>query len=130
MLDKINKYNSLVYLIDLHRDSVGRNLTTININGKSYAKVLFVVGKDFNGYEKNLELADKVSDLINKHYPGLSKGILKKGGSGVNGIYNQDLSSNSMLIELGGVENDINEVLNTLDALSVVFNELVKGENQ
>ena len=130
MLDKLNKYNSLVYLIDLHRDSVGRNLTTININGKSYAKVLFVVGKDFNGYEKNLELANKVSDLINKYFPGLSKGILKKGGSGVNGIYNQDLSSNSMLIELGGVENDINEVLNTLDALSVVFNELVKGENQ
>ena len=60
----------------------------------------------------------------------MSKGILKKGGNGVNGIYNQDLSSNSMLIELGGVENDINEVLNTLDALSVVFNELVKGENQ
>lgn len=130
MLDKINKYNSLVYLIDLHRDSVGRNLTTINIKGKNYAKVLFVVGKDYNGYEKNLELANRVSDLINKHYPGLSKGILKKGGNGVNGIYNQDLSSNSMLIELGGIENDINEVLNTLDALSVVFNELVKGENQ
>ena len=45
-----------------------------------------------------------------------------------NSKYNQDLSNNSMLIELGGVENDINEVLNTLDALSVVFNELVKGE--
>lgn len=130
MLDKINKYNSLVYLIDLHRDSIGRNLTTININGKNYAKVLFVVGKDFNGYEKNLELAIRVSGLINKHYPGLSKGILKKGGSGVNGIYNQDLSNNSLLIELGGVENDINEVLNTLDALSMVFNELIKGENK
>ena len=56
--------------------------------------------------------------------------VSKKAESTLNGIYNQDLSSNSMLIELGGVENDINEVLNTLDALSVVFNELVKGENK
>lgn len=129
-LDKLNSYKSLVYLIDLHRDSLKKESTTISINNKNYAKVLFVVGTDNPDYKKNLELANKLSNLINKKYPNLSKGVLKKGGQGVNGVYNQDLSINSLLIELGGLENDINEVFNTLDALSLVFYDFVKEENE
>ena len=60
-------------------------------------------------------------------YPGLSKGILKKSGKDVNGIYNQDISENVILIEVGGVDNNINEVLNTVNALSDILYTYIKG---
>ena len=68
------------------------------------------------------------NNISNKYYPGLSKGILKKEGEGVDGIYNQDISSNSVLIEVGGVYNNIDEVLNTTEALSNIFNYLINGD--
>lgn len=129
MLDKKNTYDSLKYYIDIHRDSVGRELTTVNINNKNYARILFVVGLEHKNYEKNLELANNINSLFNKYYPGLSRGIYKKEGPNVNGIYNQDISSNAMLIELGGVDNNILEVMNSVNAVSEVMAKYVGDKN-
>ena len=98
MLDKQNTYKSLKYYIDIHRDSIGKSLSTTTINDKPYARILFVVGLEHKNYQKNLDLANKLNDLFNKHYQGLSRGVLKKEGQNVNGIYIQDISENSMLI--------------------------------
>ena len=43
-------------------------------------------------------------------YPGLSRGVMKHNSSGHNSVYNQDLSSNAMLIEIGGVDNTFEEM--------------------
>ena len=72
---KKNKYDSLKYFIDIHRDSVGRSSTTTNIGGKDYAKVLFVVGLEHNNYKDNLKTAEDINYLVNKYYPKLSKGM-------------------------------------------------------
>ena len=128
ILDKKNKYTSLKYYIDIHRDSVSRGITTINIDGKSYAKVLFVIGLEHESYAKNLALAEEIDSLINKEYPGLSRGIYKKEGQGVDGIYNQDISPNIMLIEVGGVDNNIDEVLNTTEALANILFKYITGD--
>ena len=129
ILDKKNKYQSLKYFIDIHRDSVNKNVSTANINGKSYAKILFVVGLEHNNYTENLKTMENINKISNKYYPGLSRGIYKKEGAGVNGIYNQDISSNSILIEVGGVGNNIEEVLNTTEALSNILYHYIKGDN-
>lgn len=129
ILDKKNKYSSLKYFIDIHRDSVGRSSTTTNIGDKGYAKILFVVGLEHDNYKDNLKTSEGINSLVNKYYPGLSKGILKKEGIGVDGIYNQDISPNSILIEVGGVDNNIDEVLNTIEALSNVISYYINGEN-
>ena len=121
MLDKKNTYDSLVYYIDIHRDSIKKEASTITINNKKYAKILFVVGLENKNYQKNLTLATNINNLFNKYYKGLSRGILKKEGQNVNGIYNQDISPNAMLIEVGGVDNNIEEVLNTINAISEVL---------
>lgn len=126
ILDKKNMYPSIKYFIDIHRDSVSN--TTASIGGKKYAKVLFVVGLEHDNYIENLKTANKVNELVNKYYKGLSKGILKKEGIGVDGIYNQDISPNSILIEVGGVSNNIDEVLNTTEALATVINYLISGD--
>ena len=129
ILDKKNKYSSLKYFIDIHRDSVGRSGTTTNIGGKDYAKILFVVGLEHDNYKDNLKASEEINSIVDKYYPGLSKGILKKEGIGVDGIYNQDISPNSILIEVGGVDNTIDEVLNTVEALSNCLYFYINGDN-
>ena len=129
ILDKKNKYSSLEYFIDIHRDSVGKKVSTVNIGGKSYARILFVVGLEHNNYASNLKTMESINNLFNKYYPGLSRGVYKKEGAGVNGIYNQDISPNSILIEVGGVDNNIDEVLNTTEAISNILYYYIKGDN-
>lgn len=48
---------------------------------------------------------------------------MKQGGAGKNGVYNQDLSSNAMLLEIGGVDNTFEEMYLTVDAFTDVFSE-------
>lgn len=126
--DAINKNPSLSYFIDLHRDSMSYEVTTTTYQNKKYAKVLFVIGKDNPNYEKNLKMAESINNYIKKINPDLSRGISLKGGSGVNGIYNQNISPNAILIEIGGQYNNITEINNTLTILAEAIREYVKGE--
>ncbi len=126
--DAIRKNPSLVYFIDLHRDSMSYDITTTTIEDKKYAKVLFVIGKDHPNYEKNLKMAEAINDYIKNVNPKLTRGISQKGGSGVNGIYNQNISPNAILIELGGQYNNITEINNTLSILADAIYHYVKGE--
>lgn len=119
----INKYNSIELYIDLHRDAISHDLSYININGLDCAKILFVIGLEYDTYLNNLAIVEKINNIINNKYPGLSRGIMKKEGYGVNGVYNQDLKSNVILIEIGGHENNIDEVNNTLDLVSLAIRE-------
>lgn len=119
--EAIKKYPNLKLIIDLHRDAIEYNASTVTINDKKYAKVLFVVGLDYENYQPNLDLANSLNNLINSKYPGLSRGVLKKSGKNVNGIYNQDLKNNIVLIECGGYQNNIDEVMNTMIALSDII---------
>lgn len=112
----------VLFMFDLHRDALKRDKTTIEIDGKTYARTFFVVGGGNNQYEKNLTFAERFHDLLEKAYPGLSRGVyLKEGG---NGEYNQSLSENNLLIEIGGVENNLEESYRTAEALADVIADL------
>ena len=123
-LEEVSKNNpSIEYFIDLHRDSVGKDKTTTVINGKSYAKVMFLVGLEHENYQKNLDLATRLNELISQFDSTLSRGIYQKEGPGVNGIYNQDFSSKAILIEVGGQYNTIEEVANTIEVIARVLKD-------
>ena len=119
------KNDSLKYFIDLHRDSLPHDKTTITINGENYAKIIFLIGLENPKYEENLKFTEYINNKINEKYPGLSKGIYKKGGPGVNGVYNQDFSPYTILIEIGGNENNTTEVMNTTVAISEILKEVI-----
>lgn len=125
--EKKKKHPSLKYFIDLHRDSISHDYSTATINNQSYAKTLFVIGQEHPNWAQNNSLAEQLNSLLNKNYPGLSRGIMLKQGPNCNGIYNQDLSPNSILIEVGGPENTIEEVYNTIKALADILNKHIKG---
>ncbi|MFC7060690.1 stage II sporulation protein P [Halobacillus seohaensis] len=111
------------YIFDLHRDNVPRDITTKEIDGKTYARTIFVVGAKHPDYEKNLKIATDLHKMLEEKYPGLSRGVLTKQGTGVDGKYNQDLLGNALLIEFGGVHNHLDEVYLTADVIAEVFSD-------
>ena len=129
LIEEAKKKNpSLKYFIDVHRDSVKHDKTTVTINNKAFAKLLFIIGLENPHYEDNLLFTNKINEKINKYYPGLSRGIYKKKGIGVNGVYNQDNNKYTILIEVGGKENTIDEVMNATIAFIKCFEEVIKDE--
>lgn len=112
------------FFFDIHRDSQKRNVTTVTINGVEYAKTIFVIGRDNRNYEYNLQLATELHELLQQYYPGLSRGVYEvRGGPGTNGNFNQDLSKQSLLLEVGGVENTLEETYRTAEAFAEVFSK-------
>ncbi|QIZ68426.1 stage II sporulation protein P [Geobacillus subterraneus] len=113
----------LQYFVDIHRDAHRRKHTTTTINGVDYARVAFIVGGENAEYEKNLQLATELHHLLQKKYPGLSRGVIKKQGAGTDGKFNQDLSGNAILVEFGGVDNTFAELFRSAAAFADVFSE-------
>ena len=122
------KYPSLKYYIDLHRDSVDKNISTIDIDNKKYARVLFVLGISNSNYEKNRVMMSRLSDIINEKYPRLSRGVYEVDIPDWPEIYNQDMDDNAILIELGAKDNTMNEVLNTVAVLSYAISSYIKED--
>lgn len=123
--DTIKKNPNLKLIIDLHRDAIPKSSSTITIDGKNYAKILFVIGGEYDHYEENLEIANKINEIIKEKYPLLTRGVITKEGENVNGVYNQDLSNKIILIECGGNENTIDEVMNTIEVLSKAIKKYI-----
>lgn len=125
--EAIDKNKNLKLIIDIHRDSIPKEKSTVVINNKMCAKILFVIGEEYPTYKQNLEMTEIINRKIEEKYPGLSRGIMTKGGKGNNGVYNQDLSSIITLLELGSEENTIDEILNTVQLLSEIIGEYING---
>ncbi|HIS91164.1 MAG TPA: stage II sporulation protein P [Candidatus Faecisoma merdavium] len=113
--DKLKIYD-FDLIIDLHRDAV--NNTTIKINNEEYAKIMFVQNVN---YKDNITLANKLNDILNEKYPGITRGIYNKYVDN----FNQDLNNNVLLIELGGNTNTFEQVNNSIDALAYSIKELL-----
>lgn len=113
--DKLKTYD-FDLIIDLHRDAV--NNTTVKINNKEYAKIMFVQNVN---YKDNITLANKLNDILNEKYPGITRGIYNKYVDN----FNQDLNNNVLLIELGGNTNTFEQVNNSIDALAYSIKELL-----
>ncbi|MGN7164300.1 stage II sporulation protein P [Paenibacillus cellulositrophicus] len=114
----MSQNSGMKYLIDIHRDSQGHSRTTKDINGKSYAQVFFIIGHGNKNWRKNEAFANSIHERLEKAYPGLSRGIWGKDSSMGNGEYNQSLSENSILIEVGGIDSTDAELKRTSEVLA------------
>ena len=121
--EAISQNGDLKYLFDLHRDSLSKEHTTTTINGKDYARFAFVIGAEHSQYEQNLKFASEMHQRLEEKYPGISRGVITKKGSGVDGVYNQDLHPNAILIEFGGVYNHLDELYRSADIMAEVFSD-------
>ena len=62
--DALKNNSTLELLIDLHRDAIPKSTSTVDIDGTSYAKILFVCGKENPNYEQNMALMNKINDKV------------------------------------------------------------------
>ena len=112
----IKKKSDIQILIDIHRDSMGDNITGRikptfkSKNGKKAAQIMFVSGcginksLNFPNWEKNLILALNLQSVCERCFPGLTREFLIK-----NSKYNQNLNPGSILIEIGSDANSLDE---------------------
>ncbi|OUS76795.1 hypothetical protein B1748_09400 [Paenibacillus sp. MY03] len=124
VVDALSENKELTYLLDIHRDSLKRNKTTVEIHGKNYAKILFVIGEKNPNWKDNKAFATKLHEALNAKFPGISRGVLTKAPGTGNAEYNQSLSKNSLVVEMGGVDNTLEESYRTADALAAILHEL------
>lgn len=125
LVENIIQNENIDLFIDLHRDDEEKEVTTLELNGKKYAKVKFVVGRKNKNYMLNYNLTELINRKIKEKYPDLTRGIVLND----NYTYNQELSEKIIFINIGGYENDIVEVKNTIDLLGPIIKEVLDEEN-
>lgn len=105
-------------IIDLHRDSLKADKTTMTHNGEKYASVAFVIGMEHENSAQNEALAKQLQAEMEQLVPGITRSIIRKSGHGVDGKYNQDLDPSIILIELGGIGNQEDELNRTIAVIA------------
>ncbi|MNY46962.1 Stage II sporulation protein P (SpoIIP) [compost metagenome] len=85
----------------------------------------FIIGGKNPNWKKNEEFASKIHQVLEEKHPGVSKGIHAKEASEGNGLYNQNISPNSILIEVGGPYNTLEECYRTTDWLAEAISEVI-----
>lgn len=112
------------FVFDLHRDDSSKEQSTLTVDGKGYAKVFFIIGQKNPEWEKNEAFASQVQERLEKKVKGLSRGIWAKKAHDGNAEYNQSLTPNSILIEIGGVYNTLEECKRTAGVLADAIAEM------
>ncbi len=112
-------------VLDLHRDALSHKASTIEFKSEGYARISLVVGAEHPNFKFNEAYAKSLNAEVNRLVPSISRGVITKSADSGNGVYNQDLSPHSVLIELGGIENTEEELNRTIaiisKAISIVF---------
>ncbi|MEL7604414.1 MAG: stage II sporulation protein P [Sedimentibacter saalensis] len=117
-------------LIDIHRDGAEENseyeavlsqVKTTYINDRAAATCTLVVGDKNGNYEQVKQTADKLYAIAEEMYPGLFRKIIVRPGA----YFNQYLSNQSMLIEIGSSLNTLDEAQYSADLVSQVLLEYI-----
>ena len=125
------KYPSITMFIDVHRDA-GLKPLYAEIDGKRVAKMMFVVGTgegatgtgfaEMPDFESNYALAHAITENLLAVNENLMRNIRVKTGR-----YNQHVSNQCLLVEMGDNANTLEEVLNAVPYLARAIVEVMNG---
>lgn len=146
------RYPTARVLLDIHRDSSGREATVTVVGGRPVARVMFVVGQG-NAHlpnphwEKNQAFGREIARALDtavrpdplpaayagspgQRFPPLVRQLADDDGDpwtfARNGRFNQHLSERAILIEIGGPENTIVEELRSARLVARAVAEVLK----
>jgi stage II sporulation protein P len=117
----------LLLILDLHRDGVDGKTqpdTSAQVNGGEAAQLMLVVGTRQQGWEQNMALAVKLTAVLEKLHPGVTRPISFRTQQ-----FNQDLSPGALLVEVGAAGNTHQEALRAVEALAEGILTLARGAN-
>lgn len=109
----LEEYPSIKVVLDIHRDGIEydgiRVAPVTEINGKEAAQMMIICGADdgtgiLPRYEENLKFAAYLQSNIEEKYPMLTRPMLFDYR-----YYNQDLTTGSLLIEVGTLGNSMEQ---------------------
>lgn len=113
-------------IVDIHRDALNADRTTLTYEGEKYAKIVFVIGGEHNNFKLNKELVERLTAELEKIVPGITRPLVFKAGHGVDGKYNQDLDPRLILIEMGGIGNNEAELNRTSAVLAKAISKVLQ----
>lgn len=112
----LEEYPSIQVVLDIHRDAlIGENgtiyKTVTDVDGQKTAQVMMIVGTDALGQEHphwqdNLALAIRIQQNLDARWPTLARPITLRSSR-----FNQQLTSGSLLVEVGSHGNTLQEAL-------------------
>ena len=124
----LEKYPSIQYVVDLHRDSVVRGDSYVKsfttVENTPTAQVMLVVGTDkHENWEKNLTVAASFKQQMDKQFPSLSRALYLRTAR-----YNQQYLPGCLLLEVGSAANTLEEAENAARFAARAFSEMLKNE--
>ncbi len=124
MTEILRRHPTVKVMVDLHRDAPGHDATTAVIKGISTATICVIVGTDAlldnPRWQVNYDFARRLVATMERNYPGLSRGILVREER-----YNQHVMDRTILLEVGGQENTLEEVFGAIHDLGDVLSQIV-----
>ncbi|MBQ8868704.1 MAG: stage II sporulation protein P [Oscillospiraceae bacterium] len=127
----LEKYPSITVTLDIHRDAIEQSggvrvKPTAVINGKKAAQVMIIAGvddgtMDFPKWRENMKFASVLQQQMENSYPGLTRAAMV-----CHRRYNMYLTTNSLLIEMGGHANTLDEAIYSGQMLGRSLVEVLK----
>ncbi len=128
VLQYLEKYPSIKVVIDLHRDGIeyadGTRVKPVAlIDGKKAAQLMIICGADdgtmnMPNFRQNLKLAARLQNTVETMFPDLARPLLFDYRH-----YNQDLTTGSLLIEIGSHASTLEEAKYTASLLGKALAE-------
>lgn len=136
----LERYPTIKVVIDVHRDAIERTVDgetvrvkpTTEINGKKAAQLMIIAGCDdgkmnMPNYKENLRFAAALQDRLETDFPTITRPLMFDYRK-----YNQNLTTGSILVEMGGHANSLDEAVYSGELLGKSLSTLLKtymGEN-
>lgn len=126
--EMVANYSKMIAMLDIHRDAGrSREQSLVEINGKKAAPILLIIGSDarrpFPNWKENYDFACKIADKMDQLYPGLCIGVRVKEGR-----YNQFLHPGAVLVEMGTVNNSLEEATASGEMFARALGEVLREE--
>ncbi len=136
MLAYLDRYPTIRYFIDVHRDAYGKSASGktdfVKLGGEECARVMFVVGTgkgatgtgfgEMPDYENTLAFAQTVTSYLQSINPKLAREVRVKSGR-----YNQHVPGCCMLIEFGHNANTLPQALASVPYVAEAINAAIKN---
>lgn len=97
-------------LLDVHRDAAPQQAYAAQAAGTNVTQIMAVIGRGNPKWQSNAAFARSLKAEINRDNPGLFKGIIFRGGS-----FNQDLYDRAVLLEVGAHTNSRQEAERSME---------------
>ena len=127
----IKKYPTIKVTLDIHRDGIGtdtqKTKPVFTVNGKKAAQIMILSGYNYDGdeefknWEYNLRFALQIQKKANEMYPDMARPL-----NFSDFMYNMNINTGSLLIEMGAESNTLEEVKYSGYLLGKVLSQVLK----